>query len=358
MKLMTILGTRPEIIRLSRIIPLLDDLCEHILVHTGQNFDRTLSDIFFTELELRPPDYLLDCRAQTAMGQIGEILLRCEQVMLKERPDRLLILGDTNSALAALAAKRLRIPVYHMEAGNRCYDDRVPEESNRRIVDHCSDILLPYTERSRTNLLREGIDGNRIYVTGNPIGEVLSHYADKIAQSQAMQAMGVAAQGYFLVTLHRMENVDDGDRLENFITALHKLYAKYELPLICSLHPRTRSQLAKQKKTFAGTGIQIVEPLGLFDFVLLEQNAYCVLSDSGTVQEECCLFKTPNVTLRDVTERPETLEAGSNLLAGCDPAAILRAVQTVLHQGRNWEPPPEYLVSNVSRKVLKILLGI
>jgi len=358
MKIMTILGTRPEIIRLSRIIPLLDELCEHTLVHTGQNFDRTLSDIFFTELNLRPPDYLLDCRAQTVMGQIGEILLRCEQVMLKEKPDRLLILGDTNSALAALAAKRLRIPVYHMEAGNRCYDDRVPEESNRRIVDHCSDILLPYTERSRANLLREGIDGKCIYVTGNPIGEVLSYYSDKIAQSQALQAMGVTTQGYFLVTLHRMENVDDGDRLENFITALHRLYAEYGLPLICSLHPRTRSQLAKQKKTFAGTGIQIVEPLGLFDFVFLEQSAYCVLSDSGTVQEECCLYKTPNVTLRDVTERPETLEAGSNLIAGCDPSAILRAVQTVLHQGRNWDPPPEYLVANVSRKVLKILLGI
>lgn len=357
MKIMTILGTRPEIIRLSRIIPLLDDLCEHILVHTGQNFDRTLSDIFFTELQLRTPDYLLNCRAQTVMGQIGEILRGCEQVLLEEKPDRLLILGDTNSALAALVAQRLHIPVYHMEAGNRCYDNRVPEESNRRIVDHCSDILLPYTERSRANLLREGIDGNRIYVTGNPIGEVLSHYADQIAQSQALQSLGVATQSYFLVTLHRTENVDDAARLEKFITALHRLHAEYGLPLICSLHPRTRSQLAKQKKTFAGTGIKVVEPLGLFDFVLLEQNAYCVLSDSGTVQEECCLYKTPNVTLRDVTERPETLEAGSNLLAGCEPAAILRAVKTVLHLGRNWEPPPEYLVPNVSWKVLKILLG-
>ncbi|EGO65885.1 non-hydrolyzing UDP-N-acetylglucosamine 2-epimerase [Acetonema longum] len=358
MKIMTILGTRPEIIRLSRIIPYLDDLCKHILVHTGQNFDRTLSDIFFTELKLRSPDYHLDCRAQTAMSQISEILRRCEQVLSEEKPDRLLILGDTNSALAALPAKRLRIPVYHMEAGNRCYDDRVPEEVNRRIVDHCSDILLPYTERSRANLLREGIAGSRIYVTGNPIGEVLSHYADQISRSQALQTLGVANQGYFLVTLHRAENVDDGDRLEKFIAALHRLYAEYELPLICSLHPRTRSQLIKQNKTLAGTGIRIVEPLGLFDFVWLEQNAFCVLSDSGTVQEECCLFKTPNVTLRDVTERPETLETGSNLIAGCDPTAILRAVQTVLHQGRNWEPPPEYRVANVSRKVLKILLGV
>lgn len=358
MKIMTILGTRPEIIRLSRIIPLLDGLCEHILVHTGQNFDRTLSDIFFAELKLRSPDYQLNCQAQTMMSQIGDILSKCEQVMLKEQPDRLLILGDTNSALSALAAKRLHIPVYHMEAGNRCYDDRVPEESNRRIVDHCSDILLPYTERSRANLLREGIDSRRIYVTGNPIGEVLNHYADKIAQSQILQTMGVATQGYFLVTLHRTENVDNEERLEKFITALHRLYAEYRLPLICSLHPRTRSQLAKQKKSLAGTGIQVVEPLGLFDFVCLEQNAYCVLSDSGTVQEECCIYKTPNVTLRDVTERPETLEAGSNMLTGCEPSSILRAVQTVLHQGQIWLPPVEYLVNNSSQKVVKILLGM
>lgn len=357
MKIMTILGTRPEIIRLSRIMPLLDNLCDHILVHTGQNFDRTLSDIFFTELKLRSPDYLLDCRSPTLMGQIGEILRGCEQVMLKEKPDRLLILGDTNSALAALVAKRLRIPVYHMEAGNRCYDDRVPEEINRRVVDHCSDILLPYTERSRANLLREGIDGERIYVTGNPIGEVLSHYADRIEQSQALQAMGVTAKGYFLVTLHRAENVDDQERLEKFITALHRLYAEYGMPLICSLHPRTRSQLKKQSRTLAGTGIQVVEPLGLFDFVFLEQNAHCVLSDSGTVQEECCLYKIPNVTLRDVTERPETLEAGSNLIAGCEPAAISRAVKTVLSQGWDWEPPPEYMIQNVSRKVVKIIMG-
>ena len=357
MKIMTILGTRPEIIRLSRIIPLLDALCDHSLVHTGQNFDRTLNEIFFSDLKLRSPDYLLDCRAPTLMGQIGQILIECERVMLKEKPDRLLILGDTNSALAAMVAKRLQIPVYHMEAGNRCYDDRVPEEINRRVVDHCSDILLPYTERSRANLLREGIEGERIYVTGNPIGEVLTHYADRIAQSQALQTMGVASKGYFLVTLHRAENVDEEERLAKFITAFQRLYEKYGLPLICSLHPRTRSQLEKYNKTLAGNGIQVVEPLGLFDFVCLEQNAYCVLSDSGTVQEECCLYKTPNVTLRDVTERPETLEAGSNLIAGCEPTAISRAVRTVLSQGWDWDPPPEYMVKNVSRKVVKLLVG-
>jgi UDP-N-acetylglucosamine 2-epimerase (non-hydrolysing) len=357
MKIMTILGTRPEIIRLSRIIPLLDNLCEHILVHTGQNFDRTLSDIFFTELNLRSPDHLLDCRAPTIMGQIAEILRGCEQVMLKEKPERLLILVDTNSTLASMVAKRLSIPVYHMEAGNRCYDDRVPEEINRRIVDHCSDILLPYTERSRANLLREGIAGERIYVTGNPIGEVLSHYAGRIKESQALHAMGVTSKGYFLVTLHRAENVDDEERLAKFITALHRVTAEYGRPLICSLHPRTRFQLERQSRTLAGTGIKVVEPLGLFDFVFLEQNAYCVLSDSGTVQEECCLYKIPNVTLRDVTERPETLEVGSNLIAGCEPEAISRAVKTALSQGCDWEPPPEYLVKNVSRKVVKIIMG-
>lgn len=356
MKIMTILGTRPEIIRLSLIIPILDDLCEHILVHTGQNFDRTLNEIFFSQLNLRSPDYVLDCLAPTLMGQIGQILSECERVMLKEKPDRLLILGDTNSALAAMVAKRLRIPVYHMEAGNRCYDDRVPEEINRRVVDHCSDILMPYTERSRANLLREGIAGERIYVTGNPIWEVLTHYTERIAQSQALQAVGVTSKGYFLVTLHRAENVDDEERLARFIIAFQGLYKEYGLPLICSLHPRTRSQLERQNRTF-GTGIKVVEPLGLFDFVCLEQNAFCVLSDSGTVQEECCLYKIPNVTLRDVTERPETLESGSNLIAGCEPEAILRAVKTVLSLGWDWEPPAEYLVQKVSRNVVKILLG-
>ncbi|HWQ72594.1 MAG TPA: UDP-N-acetylglucosamine 2-epimerase (non-hydrolyzing) [Desulfitobacteriaceae bacterium] len=357
MKIMTILGTRPEIIRLSRIIPVLDDLCDHVLVHTGQNFDRNLNDIFFAELKLRTPDYLLDCQAPALMAQIGEILSRCEEVMLTERPDRLLILGDTNSALTAMVAKRLRIPVYHMEAGNRCYDDRVPEEINRRVVDHCSDILLPYTERSRANLLREGINGERIYVTGNPIREVLNYYSDRIKQSQILQKLRVTPQGFFLVTLHRAENVDDGERLAKFLTALQRLYVEYGLPLICSLHPRTRSQLEKQGKTLDGTGIRAVKPLGLFDFVFLEQNAFCVLSDSGTVQEECCIFKIPNVTLRDVTERPETLEAGGNLLAGCEPEAILRAVKIVLSQGADWAPPPEYLAAKVSRKVVKIVLG-
>ncbi|WP_242876380.1 non-hydrolyzing UDP-N-acetylglucosamine 2-epimerase [Desulfosporosinus hippei] len=354
---MTIIGTRPEIIRLSRIIPLLDKVCDHVFVHTGQNYDQRLNDIFFRDLELRSPNYTLNCRTLTMMGQIGEILYKCEQLMINERPDRLLILGDTNSALAAMSAKRLNIPVYHMEAGNRCYDDRVPEEINRRIIDHCSDILMPYTERSRANLLKEGIDGKRIFVTGNPIREVLSYYADNIKQSRILEILGVSSKSYFLVTLHRAENVDDEVRLSKFIASLHKLYTDYKIPLICSLHPRTRSQLQKQSKILEGGGIKIVDPLGLFDFVCLEQNAFCVLSDSGTVQEECSLFKIANVTLRDVTERPETMESGSNILSGCEPENISRSVEIALSMGCAWEAPVEYMEHNVSRKVLKILLG-
>ncbi|MDA8235873.1 MAG: UDP-N-acetylglucosamine 2-epimerase (non-hydrolyzing) [Clostridia bacterium] len=358
MKVMTVLGTRPEIIRLSRVIPLLDKLCEHVLVHTGQNYDRTLNDIFFEELELRMPDYILECKSDSLMGQIGSILAECERVMMAEKPDRLLILGDTNSALAAMVAKRMGIPVFHMEAGNRCYDDRVPEEVNRRIVDHCSDILMPYTERSRANLLREGIAGKRIYVTGNPITEVLEYYARKVEGSQILNKLGLEVKNYFLVTLHRAENVDIEERLNKFIKALHLLHDEYKLPVICSLHPRTRTQLEKHGKVLDGGGVRVFEPLGLFDFVSLEKQALCVLSDSGTVQEECCIFKVPNVTLRDVTERPETIEVGSNFIASCEPEIILRAVKAVLHQPCLWEPPHEYLVKNVSNTVARIVLSI
>ena len=357
MKVMTILGTRPEVIRLSRIIPLLDRLCQHIVVHTGQNYDRNLNDIFFEQLNLRQPDYHLECTSPRLMGQIGQILAESERVLQKERPDRLLILGDTNSALSAMAAKRMGIPVYHMEAGNRCFDDRVPEEVNRRVIDHCSDILLPYTERSRSNLIREGIPGERIYVTGNPILEVLTYYAQEIDQSEVLKTLGVEEKNYFLITLHRAENVDVEERLEKFIQAFRLLAKEYKLPLICSLHPRTRSQLEKQKKMLDGDGIRVIDPLGLFDFVQLEQKARCVLSDSGTVQEECCLFKVPNVTLRDVTERPETIDVGSNMLTGCEPPTIFRAVKTVLGQDCVWEPPQEYLEKKVSGKIAKIVLG-
>ena len=358
MKVMTVLGTRPEIIRLSCIIDKLDRLCSHVLVHTGQNFDPNLSDLFFQQLGVRQPDHFLGVRADSFGDQIGKIIAEAEQVLIAEKPDRLLILGDTNSSLSAIVAKRMGIPVYHMEAGNRCYDDRVPEEVNRRIIDHCSDILLPYTERSRANLLREGIEGHRIYVTGNPINEVLQHYRESIDGSKILEQLKLKSGEYFLVTLHRSENVDIETRLRSVIEGLEQLASDYKLPVICSTHPRTKSFLEKYRLgTRQDDRIQFHAPFGLFDFIALEQKAFCVLSDSGTVQEECCIFKVANVTLRDVTERPETLECGSNMLSGVESESILRCVRTVLDQKASWSIPPEYEVENVSNTITKIVLG-
>lgn len=356
MKILTVLGTRPEIIRLSLVIEKLDAICDHFLVHTGQNFDPNLNDIFFQQLGIRAPDIYLDAKGPFG-EQVSIILGKIEQVMLAEKPDKFLVLGDTNSALAAIMAKRLGIPVYHMEAGNRCYDDRVPEEVNRRIIDHCSDVLMPYTERSRQNLLREGIAGRRIYVTGNPILEVIQHYQGQINDTGVFEKLNLTPGEYFLVTLHRAENVDAGARLKQFAEALERIQTQYGYPVIVSTHPRTRSRLEAFGIAVNNPHIRLMEPFGFFDFVALEQKAFCVLSDSGTVQEECSIFRVPNVTLRDVTERPETIECGSNILTGADPEQILDCVNTVLSRPANWNPPAEYLVENVSQTVIKILVG-
>ena len=357
MKVMTILGTRPEIIRLSRIIEQLDRFCEHVLVHTGQNFDERLSEVFFRELGVRQPDHFLGVRGDSFGDQAGQILRESARVLAAERPDRLLILGDTNSGLSAIVAKRQGVPVYHLEAGNRCYDDRVPEEINRRVIDHSSDVLMPYTERSRANLLREGIPGERVHVIGNPIYEVIRHYEPQIARSPILTQLGLTPQGYFLVTMHRAENVDVEERLRDLADALAALHREYGLPVICSLHPRTRSKLAHFGIGVAGDGVRFLEPFGFGDFIALERDAFCVLSDSGTVQEECCILRVPNVTIRDVTERPETVENGSNMLSGIAPDAIARCVRVVVAQEPNWVVPPEYLVENVSMTVVKIILG-
>lgn len=357
MKIVTVLGTRPEIIRLCRIIPILDELCDHIVVHTGQNYEISLSRVFFDELGLREPNYLLETKSETFSEQVGKILSGCEEILRKEKPDKFLVLGDTNSALSTIVAKRLGIKVYHLEAGNRCYDDRVPEEVNRRIVDHCSDVLMPYTERSRANLLREGISGNRIFVTGNPIYEVLESFQDRIEGSTILTRLGLEPQKYFLMTLHRAENVDEENRLSSFIKVFHDLTTTYGFPIICSLHPRTRSQLEKQKKAFNAKEVVAIDPVGLFDFVKLEKNAFCVLTDSGTVQEECSIYRIPNVTLRDTTERPETVEVGSNIITGCGSDDVIRGVKAAVNQGTDWNAPPEYTVNNVSRTVVKVLLG-
>lgn len=356
MKVVTILGTRPEIIRLSRVIPLLDQRCDHVLVHTGQNYEPTLSDVFFDQLGVRAPDHQLGCRGNTTMEQVASILVETERVLAAERPDRVLILGDTNSALAAIAAKRAGIPVYHMEAGNRCFDDRVPEEVNRRIVDHSSDVLLPYTAGSRANLLREGIAADRIAVTGNPINEVLDFYAPQIDGSDVLDRLGLTSGRYLLASLHRAENVDVPERLAAFVEAFERLHREHGVPIVWSVHPRTRSVLDRSGPPL-GEGIMAIEPAGLFDFVHLERHALCVLTDSGTVQEECCILRVPSVTLRDVTERPETLEVGSTILSGAEPDAIVDAVRIVLATPPDWTPPPEYLVRDVSSVVVRIVMG-
>jgi UDP-N-acetylglucosamine 2-epimerase (non-hydrolysing) len=357
MKVLTVLGTRPEIIRLCRVIEKLDAACDHVLVHTGQNYDKQLSDVFFDELGVRKPDHYLGVKAASFGEQVGRILSAGEKILRDESPDRVLILGDTNSSLVAFIAKRLGIPVYHMEAGNRCYDDRVPEEVNRRLIDHSSDVLMPYTERSRQNLLREGIPGERIFVTGNPIFEVIEHYDARIKESRVLEQLEVETDRFFLVTMHRAENVDVEERLAKLATALDMLQQEYQLPVIVSTHPHTRKRMEAVGLSGENRQVRYLPPFGLFDFLRLEQTAFCVLSDSGTVQEECCIFRRPNVTLRDVTERPETLECGSNMLGGADPDDILRCVRTVLDQSEDWSVPPEYQERNVSRAVLKLVLG-
>ncbi len=356
MKIMTILGTRPEIIRLSVIAAKLDRLCDHVLVHTGQNSAQTLKDVFLQQLGVRDPDHHLEAQGSFG-GQLAALMPAVERLMLSEKPDRLLILGDTNSALSAIMAKRLAIPVYHMEAGNRCYDDRVPEEVNRRIIDHSSDVLMPYTERSRQNLLREGIAGHRIFVTGNPIYEVITHYEPQIRQSTVLADLGLKAGQYVLVTMHRAENVDVPERLAGLIQACDRVQREYDVPVIVSTHPRTRLRLKQQGVAIDNPELRFMEPFGFFEFITLERNAMCVLSDSGTVQEECAIFKVPNVTIRDVTERPETLECGSNMLSGAETDAVLRCVRTVLSRRTDWTPPPEYMAEHVSDTVIRVLLG-
>ena len=357
MKVVTVLGTRPEIIRLSLIIPKLDAHSEHLLVHTGQNHTATLSDVFFSELGLRAPDHHLGVDEPDFARQIGKILSGCLDIFQEFRPDRLLILGDTNSALSAVVAARLGVPVFHMEAGNRCFDRRVPEEVNRRIVDHSSDILLPYTERSRQNLLAEGFRSDRVYVTGNPIYEVMEAHAAKIDSSDILSRLQIEKGKYFVTSLHRAENVDHPERLNQFIEAFRTLSRKYQAPVIVSTHPRTRSRLSAAEQSNVDSDVRFIEPVGFFDFVALEKQALCVLSDSGTVQEECAITKVPSVTLRDVTERPETIECGSNILTGSAVNDILSGVEVALSGPSGWATPPEYLAPAVSSTVLRIVTG-
>ncbi len=357
MKIMTIFGTRPEIIRLSLVMKLLDKYCDQVTVHTGQNYHESLSDIFLRDLDIRTPDVHLGIKANSFGEQIGQMLTRSDELFAEHKPDKVLILGDTNSALTAITAARRGIPVYHMEAGNRCYDDRVPEEINRRIVDHSSAVLMPYTERSKENLVREGIERERIFITGNPIREVLGHFENEIDSCGALEKFGVAKGEYFLVTLHRAENVDLPERLEKIFRGFAAVVEKYQKPMLISIHPRTAEKLKEFGLEPGSDKIKLLEPLGFFDFVKLEKNAGAVLTDSGTVQEECAIFGVPNITVRDVTERPETVECGSNIVSGAETEDLMLAVEMAVTLPAKWRAPAEYLAENVSRTVAKIVLG-
>lgn len=357
MKVMTIFGTRPEIIRLSVLMKTLDQHCEHVTVHTGQNYEQSLSDIFMRDLELRTPDEHFGIEARTFGEQIGQILWKTDEALAKHRPEKVLILGDTNSALAAIVAARRGIPVYHMEAGNRCYDDRVPEEVNRRIIDHASTFLLPYTERSKENLVREGIERERIFVTGNPIKEVLDTHAAQIDESDVLNLHGVGPYEYFLATIHRAENVDLPERLAGIFRGLEAVSAKFNKKMLVSVHPRTAAKIREHSLAPDEEKIRLLEAMGFFDFVKLEKNALAVFTDSGTVQEECAIFGVPNVTVRDVTERPETIECGSNIISGGRPEMIVQAAEMAVGQPSEWRPPAEYLAENVAQTVCRIVLG-
>ncbi|RCX19775.1 UDP-N-acetylglucosamine 2-epimerase (non-hydrolysing) [Fontibacillus phaseoli] len=358
MKVMTILGTRPEIIRLSLIIPLLDRYAsKHILVHTGQNFTSSLSGIFFEQLGLRSPDYILQDRQASLGGQLAAMFSQMETILERERPDRVLVLGDTNSALCAILAERIGYPVIHMEAGNRCFDLGVPEEKNRKVIDAISSINMPYTTQSKNHLIAEGIPSRNIVLTGNPIYEVMRHYEKKIASSDVLERLNLQTGDYFLVTTHRAENVDRPEHLREIMAGLNRVAEDYGRRLICSIHPRTESRIATDLTMDMHPLVEFHEPFGFFDFVQLEQQACCALTDSGTVQEECCIMHVPTVTLRKTTERPETVDCGSNIVSGLDADRIAKSVSLMTEMSREWDCPEGYLAEHVSEKVVKFVLG-
>ena len=356
MKIITILGTRPEIIRLSLILKKIRQAgIKNTIFYTGQNYDSDLSNIFFRELKVKP-DYFWNVKSKLVGKQIAKILENTEKAILKEKPEYLLVLGDTNSALSAIIAARYNIPVIHLEAGNRCHDWRVPEEKNRVIIDHISTYLLPYTVGSKNNLLKEGIDEKFIFVCGNPILEVLNFCSKFIEKSLILNQFNLKPNGYFLLTLHREENVDDPKIFSTIIKGLNLIGSEYKKPIIWSVHPRTRKRL-KKIKIQLNKNIILHEPFDLFDFIKLEKNALGVLTDSGTVQEECSLFHIPTVTTRNTTERPETVECGSNLLSGTSNAENkFKTVKIMLKRPKNWISPYEK-DTNVSEKVLKFIIS-
>lgn len=357
LKVLTLVGTRPELIKLCRVISELDSRLNHVLVHSGQNYDFELNEVFFRDLAIRKPDHFLEAAEKSAAATIARVIERFDVVLEREAPDAILLLGDTNSCLGAIAAKRRKIPIFHMEAGNRCFDQRVPEEINRRIVDHVSDINLVYTEHARRYLLAEGIRPDTVIKTGSPMREVLSAFSDQIEESDVLERLGLHKDNYFVVSAHREENVDDERRLRTLINAFELLVKEFDKQVIFSVHPRTRLRL-EEFKIDLRAGIEIMKPLGFFDFIKLQKNSYCVVSDSGTITEESSILGFPAITIRDAHERPEGMDEGTLIMTGLDEARIVQAVRVVRSQNYSgFRAPSDYAPTNVSQKVVRIILS-
>lgn len=360
LKVLTIVGTRPELIRLSRVIAKLDETVDHVLVHTGQNYDYTLNEIFFEELGIRRPDHLLGVDTSSLGRVLGETLIKAEEVLAAERPDAVLVLGDTNSSIAAVMAKRMRIPVYHMEAGNRCFDDRVPEETNRRLVDHVADFNLVYTEHARRNLLQEGLPSNRIVLTGSPLREVLTFHRSSIEASPVLGELGLRAGEYFLASLHRQENVDPPRRLEAAMASLTAVSERWKIPVLVSTHPRTRARLEQLDGWDMNGIVRFHKPFGFFAYNQLQLNARCVLSDSGSISEESSILGFPAITMRSSIERPEFIDAGGLVTTDVYREDVVDGVAATLSASDRGEAPPEvveYSVGNTSERVIRLILS-
>ena len=361
LKVMTIVGTRPEIIRLSRTILLFDEHVNHILVHTGQNYDYELNEVFFKDLGLRKPDHFLNVDTSSLGASVGDIIKKSEDVMKLEKPDAIIVLGDTNSCLSAYMAKRLRIPIFHMEAGNRSYDFNVPEEINRRIIDHIADFNLVYTEHARRHLISEGLPHRRIYLTGSPMKEVLDAYRFGIESSTILENLHIEEGKYFIVSTHREENVDNPENLRKILTILNFLASEYNLPVIVSTHPRTRKQIELLEKIELDNRIQFLKPFGFLDYIHLQMNALCTVSDSGTISEESSILSFPAISLRQSMERPEAQDAGTIILSGFDPQTVLDSIRLTVEErkqnGKYNRIADDYSITNTSWRVLKLVIG-
>ncbi len=362
LKVMTVVGTRPEIIRLSRVMAALDhsEAIEHIIVHTGQNYDYELNQIFFDDLGIRKPDFFLDAAGATATETVGQILIKIDPLLESEKPDAFLVLGDTNSCLCAIPAKKRHIPIFHMEAGNRCFDQRVPEETNRKIVDHISDINLTYSDIAREYLLREGLSPDRIIKTGSPMFEVLNHYLPVIEKSDVLEKLNLQEGKYFVISSHREENINSEKNFKGLMDSLNAIAEKYQYPIIVSTHPRTRNMIDK-KGIKMHSGIQFLKPLGFNDYNALQMKSYAVLSDSGTISEESSILNFRALNIREAHERPEAMEEASVMMVGLNTERILQGLVEVLNQKigkeRNFRPVADYSMPNVSQKMVRIILS-